>query len=281
MTEEKKSKNYPPKTTPPENLNDKDLNNPDRGERIAKYLARLGIASRRDIEKMIDQKRIVINGDVVTTPASFVTERDQIQVDGDNVGRRQQPRLFMYHKPAGLITTAKDPEGRATVFDSLPQNLPRLISVGRLDLNTEGLLLLTNDGALSRLLELPSSGLKRSYRVRVFAGGGRGKEILAKKLEKLQHGLVWKNVRYGKIEAIVDDQQKQDGHNLWVTMTLTEGKNREIRNVMEALGYQVSRLMRLSYGPFELGGLPRGEVVEIPPKAWRELLPQEIVKTLE
>lgn len=281
MTEEKKSKNYPSEITPPENLNDKDLNNPERGERIAKYLARLGVASRRDIEKMIDQKRIVVNGDIVTTPASFVTERDQIQVDGDNVGRRQQPRLFMYHKPAGLITTAKDPEGRATVFDSLPQNLPRLISVGRLDLNTEGLLLLTNDGALSRLLELPSSGLKRSYRVRVFAGGGRGKEILAKKLEKLQHGLVWKGVRYGKIEAGVDDQQKQDGHNLWVTMTLTEGKNREIRNVMEALGYQVSRLMRLSYGPFELGGLPRGEVVEIPPKAWRELLPQEIVKTLE
>lgn len=276
MTDDKKSKIDLP-SCEEKSLQVNNLNDPGRGERIAKHLARLGVASRRDVEKIIAQKRITVNGQEVVSPASFVTEKDEIKVDGINVGRRQQPRLFMYHKPSGLITTSKDPEGRPTVFDALPENLPRLISVGRLDLNTEGLLLLTNDGTLSRFLELPSNELERTYRVRIFAGGGNGMDILKKKLEKLQHGLVWKNVRYGKIDAHVDEQQKQDSHNLWVTMTLREGKNREIRNVMEALGYQVSRLLRLSYGPFQLGGLPRGQLVEIPSKIWREQLPKEIV----
>jgi 23S rRNA pseudouridine2605 synthase len=251
----------------------------DRGERIAKVMARLGVASRRDAEKIIAEGRVTLNGEDVTTPATFVKDGDVLEVDGERLGRKQKTRLFLYHKPAGLITTAKDPEGRPTVFENLPSNLPRLISVGRLDLNTEGLLLLTNDGELSRMLELPSTGMKRTYRVRVYGQYG-GEEVLVKKLEKLAKGLFWKGVRYGAIEASLDEQQKADGHNYWVTMTLTEGKNREIRNVMEAIGYKVSRLIRVSYGPFELGEMGRSELVEIPLKTMKTLLPEDVAKKI-
>lgn len=254
-----------------------DIHSPERGERIAKFMARAGVASRRDIERMIEEGRIRLNGEAVDSPATFVHEQDRIEVDGETVGAKEQPRLFLYHKPSGLITTAKDPAGRPTVFESLPKNLPRLMSVGRLDLNTEGLLLLTNDGGLSRILELPSTGLKRTYRVRVHALGRANADILEQKLKKLEKGLTWKGVRYGSIKAGIDPHQKQDGKNIWITMTLTEGKNREIRNVMEALGYQVSRLIRLSYGPFDLGNLERGKLFEIPAHQLKEKLPKEIV----
>lgn len=258
-------------TQTPEN----SQNEENRGERIAKVMARLGVASRRDAEKIIADGRVSLNGETVTTPATFVKDGDSIEVDGEKLGKKQKTRLFLYHKPAGLITTAKDPEGRTTVFETLPANLPRLISVGRLDLNTEGLLLLTNDGALSREMELPSTGLKRTYRVRVHGEYG-DINTLAQKLERLKKGLFWKGVRYGAIESSVDEQQKADGHNYWITMTLTEGKNREIRNVMEAIGYKVSRLIRLSYGPFELGELKREEILELPTKTIKSLLPASI-----
>lgn len=251
----------------------------ERGERIAKVMARLGVASRRDAEKIIADGRVSLNGETVTTPATFVKDGDVLEVDGERLGRKQRTRLFLYHKPAGLITTAKDPEGRPTVFEALPSNLPRLISVGRLDLNTEGLLLLTNDGELSRALELPATGLQRTYRVRVYGDYG-GIEVLGKKLEKLKKGLFWKGVRYGAIEASVDEQQKQDGHNFWITMTLTEGKNREIRNVMEAIGYKVSRLIRVAYGPFELEELERGDLIEVSTRAMKEKLPEAVAKKI-
>lgn len=260
-------------------VKDKDNDNSERGDRIAKVLARLGVASRRDAEKLIAERRVVLNGETVLTPATFVKEGDRLEVDGEKLGRQQKTRLFLYHKPPGLITTAKDPEGRTTVFETLPSNLPRLISVGRLDLNTEGLLLLTNDGELSRALELPSTGLKRTYRVRVYGDYG-GEDVLAKKLEKLKKGLFYKGVRYGSIDASLDEQQKMDGHNYWITMTLTEGKNREIRNVLEAIGYRVSRLIRVAYGPFELEDMKREEIIEVPIKAMRELLPEDVAKKI-
>jgi 23S rRNA pseudouridine2605 synthase len=260
-------------------VKDKDDDNSERGDRIAKVLARLGVASRRDAEKLIAERRVVLNGETVLTPATFVKEGDKLEVDGEKLGRQQKTRLFLYHKPPGLITTAKDPEGRTTVFETLPSNLPRLISVGRLDLNTEGLLLLTNDGELSRALELPSTGLKRTYRVRVYGDYG-GEDVLDKKLEKLKKGLFYKGVRYGSIDASLDEQQKMDGHNYWITMTLTEGKNREIRNVLEAIGYRVSRLIRVAYGPFELEDMNREEIIEVPIKAMRELLPEDVAKKI-
>lgn len=256
-----------------------EIDNSERGERIAKVMARLGVASRRDAEKIIAEGRVTLNGEDVTTPATFVKDGDKIVVDGEKLGRKQKTRLFLYHKPPGLITTAKDPEGRTTVFETLPSNLPRLISVGRLDLNTEGLLLLTNDGELSRALELPSTGLKRTYRVRVHGDYGDA-SVLSKKLERLGKGLFWKGVRYSAIEASVDEQQKADGHNYWLTMTLTEGKNREIRNVMEAIGYKVSRLIRIGYGPFELGEMNREEIIEITTKAMKTLLPEDVAKKI-
>jgi 23S rRNA pseudouridine2605 synthase len=256
-----------------------EIDNSERGERIAKVMARLGVASRRDAEKIIAEGRVSLNGEDVTSPATFVKDGDKIEVDGERLGRKQKTRLFLYHKPPGLITTAKDPEGRTTVFETLPSNLPRLISVGRLDLNTEGLLLLTNDGELSRALELPSTGLKRTYRVRVHGDYGDA-SVLSKKLERLQKGLFWKGVRYSAIEASVDEQQKADGHNYWLTMTLTEGKNREIRNVMEAIGYKVSRLIRIGYGPFELGEMNREEIIEITTKAMKTMLPEEVAKKI-
>lgn len=245
------------------------LKEPERGERIAKVMARLGLCSRREGEKMIEERRVGLNGELVTSPATFVQPQDKITVDGHSARKKEPVRLFLYHKPAGLITTTKDPQGRPNVFESLPKTLPRLMSVGRLDLNTEGLLLLTNDGGLSRVLELPSTELTRVYRVRVHG------HIHPEQLDKLKEGLTWKGVRYGSIVATVE-KGGGEGSNTWLRLALSEGKNREIRKVMEALNLQVNRLIRLSYGPFDLGPLKRGELVELSLRAVRELLKDHV-----
>ena len=235
---------------------------PERGERIAKFLARAGVASRRDAEQMIAAGRVALNRTPVTHPATFVTPTDQVLVDGTPVGV-ERTRLFRYHKPVGLVTTHRDPEGRPTVFERLPRGLPRLISVGRLDLTSEGLLLLTNDGALARRLELPANAWLRRYRVRVH--GRPEPEALA----KLARGITVDGIAYGPIEAVMDATK---GDNSWISITLREGRNREIRRVMTHLGFRVSRLIRLAYGPFQLGTLPSGAVMEVPPKVIREQL---------
>ncbi|QDH15947.1 rRNA pseudouridine synthase [Oecophyllibacter saccharovorans] len=235
-----------------------------RGERIAKFLARCGVASRRDVERMIDEGRIVVNGHRVTHPATFVLPTDRVLVNGKPVEPPQRTRLWRYHKPCGLVTTHHDPQDRPTVFDSLPPGLPRVISVGRLDLNSEGLLLLTNDGSLARELELPARKWIRRYRVRVFG------EVDQKRLADLAGGSRFEGVEYGPIEAVVDSQR---GDNSWLTVSLREGKNREIRRVMMGLNLHVSRLLRLSYGPFQLGNLKPGELEEVPGKVIAEQIP--------
>ncbi len=234
-------------------------------ERIAKVLARAGLCSRREAERWIEAGRISVNGQKLETPAFTVGPGDDIRVDGKPLPRAEGTRLFLFHKPEGLVTSAKDERGRKTVFDALPEDLPRLISVGRLDLNTEGLLLLTNDGELARKLELPSTGWARRYRVRAHGTAN------VERLKKLENGITVDGVRYGSIEATLD---KQQGANCWLTMTLREGKNREIRKVLEALGLKVNRLIRLSYGPFQLGGLEKGAVKEVTEKVLREQLPE-------
>jgi len=206
---------------------------------------------------------VALNGEVLTTPAVKVDPGDILTVDGNVVEAAEPARLFRYHKPAGLVTTHADPKGRATVFQSLPAGLPRVISVGRLDLNSEGLLLLTNDGALSRALELPSNGWVRRYRARAFG------ETTQEKLDRLKNGITVEGVRYGAIDAKLD---KASGRNIWITLTLAEGKNREVRRVLEALGLKVNRLIRLAYGPFSLGTLAPGEVEEVGPRVIREQL---------
>jgi len=232
------------------------------GERIAKFLARAGVASRRDAEKLITEGRIRLNNVPVTHPATFVAEGDIVTFDGKPVGeQRSRTRLFRYHKPDGLMVTHKDPQGRPTVFERMPAGLPRLVSVGRLDLNSEGLLLLTNDGALARHLELPANAWIRRYRVRAF-GAPEPAQLAA-----LAKGVTVEGVKYGPIEAGLDSRK---GDNVWVTMALKEGKNREIRKVLAHLGMKVSRLIRVAYGPFQLGDLPRGAVAEVPPKVLRE-----------
>ncbi|MET1027131.1 MAG: pseudouridine synthase [Dongiaceae bacterium] len=233
------------------------------GDRIAKVMARAGLCSRRDAEAWIADGRVTLNGKKLTSPAVNVGPADVVEVDGRPLPEAEKTRLFRYHKPRGLVTTAKDPEGRPTVFAALPDNLPRLISVGRLDLNSEGLLLLTNDGELARRLELPTTGWVRRYRVRV---NGRVDPAI---LTKLANGIEIDGVRYGTIEAVLDRQQ---GENAWLTMSLTEGKNREIRNVCNHFGWTVNRLIRLSYGPFQLGHLEKGEVEEVPGKVLRDQL---------
>ena len=238
--------------------------NAERGERIAKFLSRAGVASRRDAEAMIEAGRVRMNNEAVTHPAVFVKQGDMVLVDGKPVGEPERTRLFRYHKPEGLVTTHKDPEGRPTVFEKLPPGLPRLISVGRLDLTSEGLLLLTNDGALSRQLELPATGWLRRYRVRVHGGVSQGK------IRRLADGLVVERVKYGPIEAAIDSVQRS---NTWLSMSLREGKNREIRRVMQALELPVTRLIRVAYGPFQLGTLPRGAVEEVNGKVLREQVP--------
>ena len=234
------------------------------GDRIAKWLARAGVASRRDAERLISEGRVSLNGAAVTHPATFVAAGDIVQVAGQVVDAPARARLWRYHKPDGLMTTHKDPEGRPTVFQKMPETMPRVVSVGRLDLNSEGLLLLTNDGALARQLELPSNGWIRRYRVRVHG------DIEPQRLADLARGLVIDGTRYAGIEAGLDSRK---GTNAWLTVSLREGRNREIRRVMGHLNLSVTRLIRIAYGPFQLGNLGRGEIAEVPPKVLREQLP--------
>ena len=225
------------------------------GERIAKRIARAGIASRREAEAMIEQGRVSVDGKTIRSPALNVTEANVILVDGQNLPAAERTRLWRYHKPAGLIVSNRDPEGRPTIFDMLPPGMPRVISVGRLDYNSEGLLLLTNDGALARKLELPSTGWTRRYRVRVHGA------VDERALAELERGVRVDGVQYGPIKARLDRMQRS---NAWLTLSLEEGKNREIRKVMDWLGIPVSRLIRISYGPFALGDLKPGDVAEVP-----------------
>ncbi|WP_119303709.1 pseudouridine synthase [Dongia deserti] len=239
------------------------------GERIAKAIARAGVCSRRDAEAMILAGRVSVNGKKLTSPALNVTENDDIRIDGKPLPAAERTRLFRYYKPRGLVTTAKDPQGRPTVFDSLPEGMPRVISVGRLDLNSEGLLLLTNDGALARRLELPSTGWVRRYRVRVHG------QVEQAQLNQLAKGIEVEGVRYGAVQATLDRRQ---GDNVWLTMSLTEGKNREIRKICGHFGWPVSRLIRVAYGPFQLGSyLQPGDIEEVPAKVLREQLGEKKV----
>lgn len=231
---------------------------PGSGDRIAKLLARAGVGSRRDIERMITEGRVSIDGKVLETPATIVTSLKGVTVDDKPVAEAQSTRIFMFHKPAGVLTAARDPGGRPTIYDVLPEGLPRLVPVGRLDLNTEGLLLLTNDGELKRALELPSSEVPRTYRVRAMG------EVRQQDLEALALGVTLEGVRYGPVDASVDRRARADGANVWLTMTLTEGKNREVRKLCDAMGLRVSRLIRTSYGPFTLGDLEVRGVTEVP-----------------
>jgi len=223
------------------------------GERIAKLLARAGIASRREIERMIEDRRIALDGVALETPATVLTSLHGVTVDGQPVAAPAPARLFLYHKPAGLLVTEHDPAGRPIIYDRLPQDLPRVVPVGRLDLATEGLLLLTTDGGLKRQLELPATGVERTYRARAYG------DITQARLEELIDGIEIEGIRYGSIDA---NMERRTGANGWIEMTLTEGKNREVRRVLEYLGLQVSRLIRTRYGPFVLGDLMPGEVGE-------------------
>jgi 23S rRNA pseudouridine2605 synthase len=237
------------------------------GERIAKVVSRAGLASRRDAEEWIVQGRVTVNGRVINSPALDVTANDVISVDGEPLPPRERTRLFMFHKPRGLMTTHADPEGRPTVFDNLPEGLPRLISIGRLDFNTEGLLLLTNDGGLARALELPDTGWLRRYRVRAHG------EVTQAQLDELKKGVEVDGVKYGPIDATLERDQ---GANVWLVFAIREGKNREVRNVMAHLGLEVNRLIRVSYGPFQLAELAEGQVEEVKTRVLREQLGEKI-----
>ena len=232
-------------------------------ERIAKRLAGAGVCSRREAERMIADGRVAIDGETLTSPAISVTEDARITVDGKPVAKAERTRLWRFHKPRGVLTTHRDPEGRPTVFDGLPKALGRLISVGRLDYNSEGLLLLTNDGGLARRLELPSGGWVRRYRVRAFG------KVDAERLEALAAGITIDGVNYGPIQCGIESQR---GDNSWLTLSLKEGKNREIRRVMEHLGLTVNRLIRIGFGPFALAKLAAGAIEEVPAKAIAEKL---------
>jgi 23S rRNA pseudouridine2605 synthase len=241
------------------------------GERIAKLLARAGVASRREVERLIAEGRVKQGDEVITTPAMLLTSLNGITVDGQPVQKPEAAQLYAFHKPEGLITAERDPAGRPTIYtalrNALPEGTPRLMPVGRLDLATEGLLLLTNDGELKRAMELPSSGIPRTYRARTFG------DITQDQLEQLMEGIEVEGVFYGRIDA---NMERRTGRNQWIELTLTEGKNREVRRVLEALGLQVSRLMRTKYGPFELLDLARGQAVQIPQK-----MVDNFVKTLK
>jgi 23S rRNA pseudouridine2605 synthase len=247
--------NPKPKTNPP---------GPEReGERIAKVIARAGICSRRDAEKMILEGRVTVNGEAVLSPALNVTADQVVAVDNNPLAQPEGARMWRYHKPSGLVTTHKDEKGRPTVFASLPKNLGRVVSVGRLDYNSEGLLLLTNDGDIARRMEVPSSGWTRVYRVRLFG------KVTQQDLDKLATGITIDGVKYGPIVA---DLERSKGMYAWASVSLKEGKNREVKRVMERLGLKVARLIRTSYGPFQLGQLPEGGIEEIPARLWRERL---------
>jgi 23S rRNA pseudouridine2605 synthase len=239
------------------------------GERIAKAMARAGLCSRRDAEEWIAAGRVAVNGKPIATPAVNVTARDRITIDGKPMPKRERTRLFLYNKPTGLVTTNVDPQGRPTVFDALPSGLPRLMSVGRLDIGTEGLLLLTNDGGLARVLELPDTQWLRRYRVRAH---GR---VSQAELDRLRHGVSIDGVNYGPIEATLEREQ---GANVWLGFAIREGKNREVRNVLGHLGLQVNRLIRVAFGPFELGELRDGAVEEVETAALRKELGEAIVR---
>jgi 23S rRNA pseudouridine2605 synthase len=232
-------------------------------ERVAKLLARAGLCSRRDAERWIAEGRVSLDGRVLASPAVTATEASDLRVDGKPIPQREPARLWRYHKPAGLVTTHRDEKGRPTVFDRLPPELPRVVSIGRLDLTSEGLLLLTNDGGLARALELPSRGWLRRYRVRVHG------PVDTKKLSALEQGLTLNGISYGPIRA---ELERAQGSNTWLAVSLQEGKNREIRRVLAHLGLDVTRLIRIAYGPFQLGHLPRGAVEEVPRRVLREQL---------
>ena len=232
-------------------------------QRVAKLIARAGVCSRREAERLIEQRRVAVDDETLTTPGVTVDDPQRITIDGERLPQPEPTRIFRFHKPSGVVTTERDPEGRRTIYDVLPAGLPRLMPVGRLDLTSEGLLLLTNDGALKRKLELPDTGWIRRYRVRLFG------EPDPDQLATLQQGITIDGVRYGAIDAQVDTKS---GANTWVTVSLREGRNREVRRVMEHLGYRVNRLLRVAYGPFQLGSMPRGEIKEVPPKVLAEQL---------
>ncbi|MBT5110742.1 MAG: rRNA pseudouridine synthase [Rhodospirillaceae bacterium] len=242
-----------------------------KGDRIAKIMARAGLCSRREAERWVEQGRVSVNGETLTSPAINVADLSSIRVDGAALPGNDPPRLWRYHKPVDVMTTSHDPEGRPTIYDRLPKNLPRVMPVGRLDINSEGLLLMTNDGQLKRHLELPSTGWRRRYRARVY---GR---VDPAQLAGLSRGVVVEGVRYAAIEAVLDSQE---GANAWVTLTLREGKNREVRRVLTHLGYSVNRLIRTAYGPFQLGNLGRDEVEEVNRRALRDQLDAETLTAL-
>ncbi|KAA0972206.1 pseudouridine synthase [Aureimonas fodinaquatilis] len=240
----------------------------DGSMRIAKRLARAGISSRRDAEGMIADGRVSLNGKVLTSPAIDVTARDRIEVDGAPLPAIERTRLWLFHKPAGLVTTNRDPEGRATVFDQLPPDMPRVLSIGRLDINTEGLLLLTNDGGLARTLELPATGWLRRYRVRAHG------DVKQEQLDELRQGIAIDGVFYGAVEATLDRKQ---GSNVWLMVGLREGKNREVKRILGHLGLEVNRLIRVSFGPFQLGDLSEGAVMEIKGRTLRDQLGERLI----
>jgi 23S rRNA pseudouridine2605 synthase len=236
---------------------------PAEGDRIAKVIARAGICSRRDAEKMILEGRVKVDGETITSPALNVTAANVVQVDEKPVAEPEAARMWRYHKPSGLVTTHKDEKGRPTVFANLPKHLGRVVSVGRLDFNSEGLLLLTNDGEIARRMEIPSAGWTRVYRVRLFG------KVTQADLDRLATGITIDGIKYGPIVA---DLERSKGMYSWATVSLKEGKNREVKRVMERLGLKVARLLRTSYGPFQLGQLAEGQIEEIPARLWREKL---------
>ncbi|MGQ0485682.1 MAG: pseudouridine synthase [Hyphomicrobiales bacterium] len=233
------------------------------GERIAKVVARAGVCSRRDAERLIAEGRVTLNGKTLNTAAINVTAKDAIRIDGKLLPQKEESRLWRYHKPDGLVVSHKDPQGRETVFEKLREQLPRVVSIGRLDFNSEGLLLLTNDGEVARLLELPATGWIRRYRVRAYG------KVDDRMLAKLKDGVEIEGVRYGPIDARID---KMQGDNCWLTFAIREGKNREVKKVCEHLGLKVNRLIRTTFGPFVLGDLARGGIEEVPPKVLKEQL---------
>ena len=262
---------YPANATEGESAETADTSTdaqPREGERVAKVMARAGVSSRREAEALIAEGRVSVNGQILDTPAVVVTPADEVRVDNELIPQKLRTRAFLFHKPKGLVTTNRDPEGRPTVFDALPANLPRVVTVGRLDINTEGLLILTNDGGLARILELPATGWTRKYRVRVHG------PVDEAAFARLADGIAVDGVLYGPVHVSVDRMQSD---NSWLTVALTEGKNREVKIVLGSLGLQVTRLIRISFGPFQLADLPRGEVREVPSRMLRDQLGPRLI----